>query len=110
MGTFYGQQLHLYILNSLNTRKYLKLSVHTFSTILSDFRRARNIKNKPTVQVDPQEKLIWDLRAEIKLLRMENDMLRRSLNGEAVPSREVRGLFEILNYLGLDEFSYRSKT
>ncbi|CAM9676264.1 unnamed protein product [Chrysoparadoxa australica] len=43
--------------------------------------RARNIVNKPVVQLDPRESLIANLRSEVRLLRMENELLRQSLAG-----------------------------
>ena len=42
--------------------------------------RARNIKNKPVLLIDSKEKLIIQLRQEIRLLKMENALLR---NGNA---------------------------
>jgi len=40
--------------------------------------RARSIKNSPVVQMDPQDKLIQDLKAEINSLRRENAMLKET--------------------------------
>ncbi|XP_072044645.1 uncharacterized protein [Amphiura filiformis] len=41
--------------------------------------RARRIKNKPVVRMDPREKLILSLKREVKLLRNENHYLRERL-------------------------------
>ncbi|XP_031560241.1 kinesin-like protein KIF12 [Actinia tenebrosa] len=41
--------------------------------------RAKKIKNKPVVQMDPKEKLIISLKREIKLLRTENNYFRQQL-------------------------------
>lgn len=41
--------------------------------------RAKKIKNKPVVQMDPKEKLILSLKREIKLLRTENAYFRQQL-------------------------------
>nr|XP_006816819.1 PREDICTED: kinesin-like protein KIF12-like [Saccoglossus kowalevskii] len=47
--------------------------------------RAKKIKNKPVIRMDPREKLIMSLKRECKLLRSENDYLRtqftKKLNG-----------------------------
>ncbi|CAM9351910.1 unnamed protein product, partial [Phaeothamnion confervicola] len=55
--------------------------------------RARNIQNKPILQVDPREKLIANLRREVHLLRMENEVLRSSLasRGSAHPPSDTAG-------------------
>ncbi|XP_028400299.1 LOW QUALITY PROTEIN: kinesin-like protein KIF12 [Dendronephthya gigantea] len=39
-------------------------------------QRAKKIKNKPVVQMDPKEKLILSLKREIKLLRKENSYFK----------------------------------
>jgi len=55
----------------------------TLST-LSYASRAMNIKNKPVVQMDPKEMIIFNLKREIQFLRIENDYLRQvatDLNG-----------------------------
>ena len=52
--------------------------------------RARNIQNRPMIQMDPKEQLIFNLRQEAKLLRLENEFLRQQLaahNGGVVPPR-----------------------
>ncbi|CAB3989527.1 kinesin KIF12 isoform X1, partial [Paramuricea clavata] len=46
-------------------------------------QRAKKIKNKPVVQMDPKEKLILSLKREIKLLRKENSYFKSELG---VPS------------------------
>jgi kinesin family member 12 len=60
----------------------------TLST-LNYATRARNIQNRPMIQMDQKEQLIFNLRQEVKLLRLENDFLRQQLsihNGGVVPS------------------------
>ena len=47
----------------------------TFSTLLYA-SRAMNIKNKPVVQMDAKEQIIYNLKREIQLLRLENDFLK----------------------------------
>ena len=46
--------------------------------------RAMNIKNKPVIQLDAKEQVIYNLRREIDLLKLENDWLKakvHELNG-----------------------------
>ncbi len=46
--------------------------------------RAMNIKNKPVVQLDAKEQVIYNLRREVDLLKMENEWLKtkvHELNG-----------------------------
>eukprot|EP00948_MAST-09A_sp_MAST-9A-sp1_P001935 g1935.t1 len=50
----------------------------TLST-LNYASRAKKIQNRPSIQVDPKEQLIFDLRQEAKLLRMENTFLRSQI-------------------------------
>ena len=50
----------------------------TLST-LNYATRARNIQNRPMIQMDPKEQLIFNLRQEAKLLRLENEFLRQQL-------------------------------
>ncbi|GIL79398.1 hypothetical protein Vretifemale_8687 [Volvox reticuliferus] len=58
----------------------------TLST-LSYATRAKNIQNRPTVQYDPKEAQIANLRREIELLRQENSYLREQLRlGGSLPS------------------------
>jgi hypothetical protein len=70
----------------------------TLST-LSYATRAKNIKNAPAVQMDPQQAALAALRREIKVLRAENVYLREQLmltniaNGDgALPSAAGSGL------------------
>ncbi|XP_022248090.1 kinesin-like protein KIF12, partial [Limulus polyphemus] len=42
--------------------------------------RAKRIKTKPIVRMDPREQLIMSLKREVKLLRMENTYLRQQTN------------------------------
>lgn len=48
--------------------------------------RAMNIKNKPVIQMDAKEQIIYNLKREIQLLRLENEFLKdtvQELNGGA---------------------------
>lgn len=48
--------------------------------------RAMNIKNKPVIQMDAKEQIIYNLKREIQLLRLENEFLKDTvyeLNGGA---------------------------
>ncbi|XP_071848159.1 uncharacterized protein [Apostichopus japonicus] len=57
-------------------------SAYCFAESLSTLRyatRARRIKNKPVVRMDPREKLILSLKREVKLLRAENQYLRQRI-------------------------------
>jgi len=53
----------------------LRFAEETLST-LNYASRARNIKNKPTVKIDPKDKVISELLAEIARLKSENQQLR----------------------------------
>lgn len=50
----------------------------TMST-LNYATRAMNIKNKPVIQVDGKEQIIFNLKREIALLKMENEYLKENL-------------------------------
>lgn len=50
----------------------------TMST-LNYATRTMNIKNKPVLQMDAKEQIIFNLRREIQLLRMENEYLKEKL-------------------------------
>jgi len=55
----------------------------TLST-LNYATRTMNIKNKPMVQMDPKEQIIFNLKKEIQLIKMENEYLKEQvmrLNG-----------------------------
>lgn len=54
---------------------YLEETLQT----LSYAARARNITNKPAVQVDPHEELVRDLRKEMKGLKEQNAALHDAL-------------------------------
>ena len=41
--------------------------------------RTMNIKNKPVLQMDEKEQIIFNLRREIQLLKMENEYLKEKL-------------------------------
>lgn len=41
--------------------------------------RTMNIKNKPVLQMDAKEQIIFNLRREIQLLKMENEYLKEKL-------------------------------
>ena len=47
----------------------------TIST-LNYATRTMNIKNKPILQMDPKEQIIFNLKREIQLLKMENGYLK----------------------------------
>jgi hypothetical protein len=47
----------------------------TIST-LNYATRTMNIKNKPVVQMDAKEQIIYNLKREIYLLKLENDYLK----------------------------------
>ena len=42
--------------------------------------RAMNIKNKPVIQLDAKEQVIFNLRKEIDLLKLENDWLKSKVH------------------------------
>lgn len=42
--------------------------------------RAMNIKNKPVVQLDAKEQVIYNLRREVDLLKLENTWLKAKVN------------------------------
>ena len=44
--------------------------------------RAKKIKSKPVVKMDPREKLIVSLKREVKVLRQENHYLRQQVREE----------------------------
>jgi len=50
----------------------------TMST-LNYATRTMNIKNKPVIQMDEKEQIIFNQRREIQLLRMENEYLKEKL-------------------------------
>jgi kinesin family member 12 len=50
----------------------------TIST-LNYATRAMNIKNKPVIQVDNKEQIIFNLKREIQLLKLENEYLKEQL-------------------------------
>ncbi len=50
----------------------------TIST-LNYATRTMNIKNKPVIQMDEKEQIIFNLRKEIQLLKMENEYLKEKL-------------------------------
>ncbi|XP_025090742.1 kinesin-like protein KIF12 isoform X2 [Pomacea canaliculata] len=52
--------------------------------------RAKKIKTKPTVKMDPREKLIMSLKREIKILRNENHYLRQQLDFPAKPKGQLQ--------------------
>ncbi|KAK3083515.1 hypothetical protein FSP39_024535, partial [Pinctada imbricata] len=63
-------------------------SSHHASETINTLRyasRAKKIKTKPVVKMDPREKLILSLKREIKILRNENVYLRQQLEFPAKP-------------------------
>ncbi|KAJ3272822.1 Kinesin- protein 12 [Terramyces sp. JEL0728] len=60
-------------------------SLTNFNETLKTLRyaqQARKITNKPSIQLDPQEELLVNLKKEIKGLKQENQKLRQLLEGE----------------------------
>ena len=85
MDSLGGSCLTLMVACCSPSEAYLE---ETLST-LNYATRARNIQNRPMIQMDQKEQLIFNLRQEVKLLRLENDFLRQQLsihNGGVVPS------------------------
>ena len=58
-----------------NISPALAYAEETLST-LNYATRAMNIKNKPVIQMDNKEQIIFNLRREIQLLKMENEYLK----------------------------------
>ncbi|XP_059144272.1 uncharacterized protein LOC131931478 [Physella acuta] len=52
--------------------------------------RAKKIKTKPTVKMDPREKLILSLKKEVRILRQENHYLRQQLDFPAKPKGQLQ--------------------
>ena len=75
MDSLGGTSMTLMIACCSPSEKYLE---ETLST-LKYATRARSIENKPVLRVDPKEQLIYNLRREAKLLKMENSYLRKQL-------------------------------
>ena len=52
--------------------------VYTDETIstLNYATRTMNIKNKPIIMMDDKEKIIFNLKREIQLMKMENEYLK----------------------------------
>jgi kinesin family member 12 len=50
----------------------------TLST-LNYATRTMNIKNKPVIQMDAKEQIIFNLKREIQLLKMENEYLKEKI-------------------------------
>ncbi|XP_038074712.1 kinesin-II 85 kDa subunit-like isoform X2 [Patiria miniata] len=83
-------------------------SMYCVSESLSTLRyanRAKRIKNKPVVRMDPREKLILSLKREVKLLRNENIYLRQRLefplpagNKPAMTRRDTEGSLSISSF------------
>jgi kinesin family protein 12 len=50
--------------------------------------RARNIKNRPSIQVNTKDEMIYQLRQEVRQLRHENNILRQTITnaGLAIPN------------------------
>jgi hypothetical protein len=61
---------------------------------------AARIRNKPIRFLDPQEKLILELRDEIKRLKQENDVLKGNLSLSRQPSHQ----FPVSDYLSGMEY------
>ncbi|KAL5015949.1 hypothetical protein ScPMuIL_005538 [Solemya velum] len=68
-------------------------SSHQVSETMNTLRyasRAKKIKTKPVVKMDPREKLIVNLKKEIKVLRNENIYLRQQLEFPAKPKEHLQ--------------------
>ncbi|KAI0208840.1 Kinesin-like protein KIF12 [Lamellibrachia satsuma] len=52
--------------------------------------RAKKIKSKPVVKMDPREQLIMSLKREIKILRQENHYLRQQLEFPVKPRGQLQ--------------------
>eukprot|EP00158_Paraphelidium_tribonemae_P006245 Partr_v1_DN27744_c0_g1_i2_m67490 putative Kinesin family member len=55
------------------------LNVNESLNTLRYAARAKRIKNRPVIQMDPREELILKLRNELKLVKTENEQLRQSV-------------------------------
>lgn len=64
--------------------------VHETTNTLRYASRAKRIKSKPVVKMDPREKLILSLKREIKILRNENHYLREQLEFPAKPKGDLQ--------------------
>ncbi|XP_055957689.1 kinesin-like protein KIF12 [Patella vulgata] len=68
-------------------------SSHNAAETLNTLRyasRAKKIKTKPIVKMDPREKLILSLKREIKILRNENHYLRQQMDFPAKPKGQLQ--------------------
>lgn len=75
MDSLGGTSKALMIANISPASAYVE---ETMST-LNYATRAMNIKNKPVIQVDNKEQIIFNLKREIQLLKLENDYLKEQL-------------------------------
>ncbi|XP_056020727.1 kinesin-like protein KIF12 isoform X6 [Ostrea edulis] len=64
--------------------------IHETINTLRYASRAKKIKTKPIVKMDPREKLILSLKREIKILRNENIYLRQQLEFPAKPKGDLQ--------------------
>ncbi|KAK3233486.1 hypothetical protein CYMTET_56226 [Cymbomonas tetramitiformis] len=81
MDSLGGSSLALMIATCSPAQGYVEETLSTLYYATS----AKNIKNKPVVQMDPQDTLVLALRREVQLLRTENTFLREQLAGKATP-------------------------
>ncbi|ESO97867.1 hypothetical protein LOTGIDRAFT_103786, partial [Lottia gigantea] len=68
-------------------------SSHNAGETLNTLRyasRAKKIKTKPVIKMDPREKLILSLKREVKVLRNENHYLRQQLEFPAKPKGQLQ--------------------
>eukprot|EP00794_Sanderia_malayensis_P014072 gene14072-15539_t len=79
------------IQDTLNTLRYAK--------------RAKNIKNKPIIKMDPREQLIISMKREMKLLKAENNYFRAQLNIPSSDSQEVLTPSQIEGVMSTDGVS-----
>lgn len=64
--------------------------VHETTNTLRYASRAKRIKSKPVIKMDPREKLILSLKREIKILRNENHYLREQLEFPSKPKGDLQ--------------------
>eukprot|EP00831_Metopus_contortus_P006438 TRINITY_DN12462_c0_g1_i1.p3 TRINITY_DN12462_c0_g1~~TRINITY_DN12462_c0_g1_i1.p3 ORF type:complete len:203 (+),score=29.63 TRINITY_DN12462_c0_g1_i1:480-1088(+) len=73
----------------------------TMST-LNYATRTMNIKNKPVIQMDPKEQIIYDLRREIQLLKMENEYLKEKLTNAGIAIDIPRSTYRSMEMSGVN--------
>ena len=87
MDSLGGTSMTLMIACTSPSENYLE---ETLST-LKYATRARSIENKPVLRVDPKEQLIYNLKREAKLLRIEYVYLRSLLKKHNIETTDIPG-------------------